>query len=60
MFETIRLIAVKEDKACHGVWASFGKPYVCLGEPTEVGELLGPMVCMDQCHCCSEIPQVEL
>lgn len=37
MFETIRLIAVKEDKACHGVWASFGKPYVCLGEPTEVG-----------------------
>lgn len=36
MFDVIRQTAVKEDKAPVGVWASFGKPYMCLGEPKEV------------------------
>lgn len=25
--------AIKEEKPLSGVWASFGKPYICLGEP---------------------------
>mmetsp|Transcript_14541 Transcript_14541/g.31649 ORF Transcript_14541/g.31649 Transcript_14541/m.31649 type:complete len:677 (+) Transcript_14541:102-2132(+) len=36
MFELIKQIAVKEEKPLKGVWASFGKPYVCLGDPEEL------------------------
>ncbi len=37
MFELIKNTAMKEEKARQGVWASFGAPYVPLGEPKEVG-----------------------
>lgn len=36
MFELIKQRAIKEEKPLQGVWASFSKPYVCLGEPKEV------------------------
>eukprot|EP00967_Tisochrysis_lutea_P058919 scaffold75099_cov19-Tisochrysis_lutea.AAC.1 len=25
--------SIKEEKPLTGVWASFGKPYICLGDP---------------------------
>ena len=36
MFELIKNTAFKEQKDEKGVWASFGKPYVCLGPPKDV------------------------
>jgi len=32
MFDLIKRTAVKEEKPLSGVWASFGKPYICLGK----------------------------
>lgn len=37
MFDLIKNTAIKEEKARQGVWASFGAPYVPLGDPREVG-----------------------
>lgn len=37
MFDLIKTTAVKEEKPLKGVWASFGKPYICLGDPENVG-----------------------
>lgn len=39
MFELIKESAVKEEKPLKGVWATFGKPYICLGDPNEVSPL---------------------
>ena len=36
MFDLIKSRAMKEEKPLQGVWASFGKPYVCLGAPEVV------------------------
>lgn len=36
MFDLIKNTAIKEEKARQGVWASFGAPYVPLGDPKEV------------------------
>eukprot|EP00798_Chlamydomonas_sp_ICE-L_P016563 gene16563-22793_t len=35
LFDLIKHVAVKDGKPLRGVWASFGKPYQCLGDPTE-------------------------
>lgn len=43
MFDLIKSRALKEDKPLHGVWASFGKPYVCLGAPQEPKSGLPPL-----------------
>ncbi|GMH43887.1 hypothetical protein BSKO_11821 [Bryopsis sp. KO-2023] len=36
----IREAAIREDKIQKGVWASFGKPYVCLGRPEQLNAAL--------------------
>lgn len=36
MFEKIRQTAIDNSKPLQGIWASFGKPYVCMGAPEEV------------------------
>ena len=36
MFDLIKRTALKEEKPLQGVWASFGKPYIPLGDPQEV------------------------
>ncbi len=38
MFDLIRNTAVRDEKPLRGVWASFGKPYICLGEPGDVSK----------------------
>ncbi|GIL86312.1 hypothetical protein Vretifemale_14705 [Volvox reticuliferus] len=40
MFELIKNTAVKEEKVRQGVWASFGAPYVPLGDPKELEKSL--------------------
>lgn len=35
LFDLIKHSAIKDGKPLKGVWASFGKPYQCLGDPTE-------------------------
>ncbi|GIL53847.1 hypothetical protein Vafri_9480 [Volvox africanus] len=40
MFELIKNTAVKEEKVRQGVWASFGAPYVPLGDPKELEKTL--------------------
>jgi hypothetical protein len=37
MFDLIKNTASQEEKPRKGVWASFGQPYVSLGEMAEVG-----------------------
>jgi hypothetical protein len=55
MFDLIRQTAVKDEKPLRGVWASFGKPYICLGEPADVsmensyGVLINFMPSMSNC-----------
>ncbi|GFR52887.1 hypothetical protein Agub_g15520 [Astrephomene gubernaculifera] len=40
MFDLIKNTAIKEEKVRQGVWASFGAPYVPLGEPKELEKTL--------------------
>ncbi|GLC47400.1 hypothetical protein PLESTM_002068900 [Pleodorina starrii] len=40
MFELIKNTAIKEEKTRQGVWASFGAPYVPLGDPKELEKTL--------------------
>eukprot|EP00955_Chlamydomonas_euryale_P066849 359660-Chlamydomonas_euryale.AAC.17 len=43
MFDLIKSRATKDEKPLQGVWASFGKPYVCLGAPEEPNSKLPPL-----------------